>query len=254
MSLSAIIIDDEKFARDDLANLLLAHPEIAVIGEAGSIADAKSLLLRVTPDVVFLDIRLQGSSGFELVSHIPPISAIIFFTAHDIYAVRAFEVNALDYLLKPVTAERMAAAIERLHKRRSQPPEAQDRSSDSLKDLKPEDHIFIRTRSELQFIQVETIVAITASGGNYTTLHLENGKHPLIRRTMKVWGRVLPNRLFFRIHRSAIINLDRFHRLKREANGSFSVYLSGLTEPFEVSRRALTHLKQFLPKKDTVFS
>lgn len=250
MSISAIIIDDEKFARNDLSHMLLDHPEISVIGEAGNIAEAKNLLARVTPDVVFLDIRLQGGSGFELVSHIPPNSEIIFYTAHDAYALRAFEVNALDYLLKPVTTERLAATLHRLRQQHEHPHQAPK----NLKRLRTEDCIFIRTRKEQQFIEVKTILAVTASGGNYTNLHLESGNRTLVRRTMKAWAHILPDQIFFRIHRASIVNLQRIYRLKKETNGTVLAHLSGISKPLEVSRRSLSSLKQLMQNFDMIFS
>lgn len=242
MPLDTIIIDDEQFARDDLGHMLKAHSEIRVVGEAGSIAGAKRLLSRVAPDVAFLDIRLQGGSGFDLVSHIPPKCEIIFYTAHDTYAVRAFEVNALDYLLKPVTGERLAAAIQKLH----QYIETPRQPLRTLKPLQTDDFIFIRTPDEQRFIEVDRVIAVTAAGGNYTSLFLENDHPPLIWRTMKCWERILPSGLFVRIHRSSIVNFRRIHRLTIPGTGNASVYLHGHTEPLEVSRRALPGLKRRL--------
>ncbi len=115
MTLKALLVDDEPFVREDLRQMLLAHKSIEVICEAGTIAQAKKQLAAGRPDVVFLDIQLRGGTGFDLVPLIHKTTKIIFITAYDEYAVRAFEVNALDYILKPVTPERLAESISRLH-------------------------------------------------------------------------------------------------------------------------------------------
>ncbi len=114
---TAIIIDDEPFARDDLRYLLLSHPEIEIVGEAGSVKEAEQLLKRIDPDVVFLDIQLRGGSGFDLISSISPVSSIIFFTAYDDYKEKASLSNAVDYLLKPVRADRLGVSMQKLQNR-----------------------------------------------------------------------------------------------------------------------------------------
>ena len=123
MKRKAIIIDDEPFIRHDLREMLSAHKDIEVAGEAGTIAAAKNLLQSSRFDVVFLDIQLRGGSGFDLVPFVHPSAAIIFITAHDEFAVRAFEINALDYLLKPVTTDRLTESLKRLAHRTKTPPE-----------------------------------------------------------------------------------------------------------------------------------
>ena len=244
----AIIIDDEPLVRDDLRHLLEKHPQIKIIGEAGSIKEAETLLQQVTPDVVFLDIQLRGGSGFDLVPSIKPDSRIIFFTAHDEYAFRAFEVNALDYLLKPVVESRLAKAITRLEQKEPNGLTVPEPSKPYLHD----DQVFIKTEMEQRFIAVNDISAITSLGGNYTSLRMANGKTYTTRQTQKHWEDTLPGDLFLRIHRSSLININRIESLKQEKNCLRMLFLTGMEDPLEVSRRLAPRIKKLISqlKKD----
>ncbi|MDD2672217.1 MAG: response regulator, partial [Syntrophales bacterium] len=144
ISLKAIIIDDEPLARDDLRGMLAKYPFVKIAGEAADIKESAALLSKTRVDVVFLDVQLRGGSGFDLVPLIPSSAEIVFFTAYDEYAIRAFEVNALDYLLKPVTEERLGASLRRLKDcfRNKVSP------SDTLMSLRPDDRMFIKTDTE----------------------------------------------------------------------------------------------------------
>ena len=244
--MKSIIIDDEPFVREDLRNMLSAHRDIEIIGETETIDAAVELLSRTDPDVVFLDIQLRGGSGFDLVPFIHPSIDIIFFTAHDEYAVRAFEINALDFLLKPVTADRLAASLDRVRHR----SETKGSPPVPMNPYQADDRIFIKTDEEQRFIAVNAVVAITSVGGNYTDLHLEDGTRPLVRRTLKEWEDLLPATQFSRIHRATIINLGRIERITNKKDGSRSVYLSGHERPFEVSRREAPGLKENLKVKN----
>lgn len=231
--IKAVIVDDEPLARDDLRYMLRKYPFIGITGEASNVDESIALLSKVEADVVFLDIQLRGGSGFDLVPHIPPSAEIIFFTAYDEYAVRAFEVNALDYLLKPVTEERLAASLQRLRDRIDNQPPPPNLSGS----FHPGDQVFIKTDSEQGFIPVNAIAVVTSIGGNYTVVHLDNGKRHVVRRTLKEWKNVLPASLFLSIHRMAIANIDRIDHVKKERDGSYSIYPAGQPHPFRVSRR-----------------
>ena len=236
----AIIIDDEPLVHADLRFMLEKHPEIKIIAEAGSINEAEALLRDVTPDIVFLDIQLRGGTGFDLVPEISPKSQIIFFTAHDEYAVRAFEVNALDYLLKPVSADRLAKAIKRLD------VETKDQvtASKPVESLGKDDQIFIKTENDQRFISVDNISAIISIGGNYSNLRMLSGLSHTIRRTLKQWEEMLPKNFFIRIHRSSFINTNQIKRLKFEKNGTCMISVSGIQEQLEVSRRFAPQIKE----------
>lgn len=241
-SYRAIIIDDDKFMRDVLCEMLLAHKEIEIAGEAESMSEAVLLLEDFRPDVVFLDIQLKEETGFDLVPHIDPGTHIVFFTGYDQYAIRAFEVNALDYLLKPVEAERLAATIKRL-KDRFQDREA---SPELAAPFKESDKVFVRTDNEQRFIDIKNISAVASLGGNYTVLHLIDGSKYVVRRTMKNWETQLPTDIFQRIHRSNIVNLHQINSLIMDDDGVWQVFLKTRPEPFEVSKRRLQDLKNRL--------
>ena len=242
MKRKAIIIDDEPFIRDDLREMLADHRDIEVVGEAGTIADAKKLMASRRFDVVFLDIQLRGGSGFDLVPLIDISADIIFITAHDEFAVRAFEINALDYLLKPVTRERLAESLWRLlHKEEKQPA-----TTESQLSFESTDRVFIKTESGQLFVSLDSIAAIHSIGGNYVAVYLGNKEKLLTRKTLKDWETLLPKSLFFRIHRSTIINIDFVEQIGYEKDGSSLVHLWGLKETFAVSRRMLSRLKNAL--------
>jgi two-component system LytT family response regulator len=242
MNLRALIIDDEPFVRDDLRGMLAAHKEIEIFGEAGTIAGAQKLLKTVSVDVVFLDIQLRGGSGFDLVPFIDPAVDIIFVTAHNEFAVRAFEVNALDYLLKPVTAQRLAESLRRvMHKGAEQPAD-----TGSQPYFKPTDSVFVKTDSGQLFVKLDQIAAVSTIGGNYAALFLDNREKLVVRKTLKKWAAILPPSLFTRIHRSTIVNIDFIERIAYEKDGSGQVHLAGQTETFAASRRLLPGLKNIL--------
>ncbi len=231
--MKAIIVDDEQFVREDLKEMLLLHKDIEIIGEAETIDAAIVLLEHNEPDLIFLDIQLRGGSSFNLVPHIKPSIQIIFFTAHDEFAVRAFEVNALDFLLKPVISERLTASLDRARSHL----QVSGTDSSSQAQFKETDQVFIKTENEQRFIPVKSIIAVTTEGGNYTTLIRNDGNNLLTRRSIKEWENNLPDNTFIKIHRSTIINLKKLKRLVTQKDGKCLVYVSGREEPFEASRR-----------------
>ncbi len=245
MTLKTMIVDDEPYARDDLRHMLGAHENLEVVGEAGTISEAKKQLLENHLDVVFLDIQLRGGTGFDLVPFVDPAAKIIFITAHDDYAIRAFEINALDYILKPVTADRLAESIARLS------PGKTKKKADSVQPgpLNPEDRVFVKTDSGQLFIDLVEIIAISAFGGNYTTLHLTSGEKDICRKTFKEWEDLLPQSIFIRVHRSAIINMNFIEDISSKQDGSCLVNLSHQSEPFPVSRRMVTRLKGLVKER-----
>ncbi len=244
--MKAIIIDDEPFVREDLKQMLKKHGDVEIIGEAGSVPQAEELLSELTPDVVFLDIQLVGGTGFDLTALIHPLTHIIFFTSHDEFAVRAFEVNALDYLLKPVPEKRLTSALDRLRNATTPPTPA------PLKEpFNENDRIFIHSSGEQRFVNIRDVVAVTAIGGNYTQVHIKNGTTLTVRRTMKEWEHLLPGTLFCRIHRSGIVNLEYVDSLYQNKIKSWEIRMLDLENPLEVSRRSLSRIKQLLENRHT---
>ncbi len=244
-SVKAIIIDDESFAREDLREMLKKHPEIKVIGEAGSVGEARELLKTVIPDLVFLDIQLWGGSGFDLVPDIPASSDIVFFSAHDRFAIRAFEINALDYLLKPVTEERLALSITRLYQKEKRP----DYTSGPVELVDEKDQIFIRSDKERRFVSVSSVVAVVSVGGNYTEVYLDSGRRPPVRKTLKQWKTLLPEPMFLNVNRSVIANTHYLRSVEKQEDGKFSAEFDGMEAPVEVARHNVSLLKKLLDKR-----
>jgi two-component system, LytTR family, response regulator len=231
----AIIVDDEKLAREDLKAMAKGFEEIEIIGEASNVKDAKKLIENLSPDFIFLDIQMPGRTGFDLLTEIQTDAKIIFVTAYDEYAIRAFEVNAQDYLLKPVNKERLALAIEHLK------PEGEIQS-DSCKKLEYNDNVFLMVNNTYQFIKVSSIIVIT-SAGNYSEILTNTKLKGLVLKSMREWETRLPNNLFIRIHRNAIINLEFLDRTEDWFSYSYQVFLKGIEKPFVMSRRYASKLK-----------
>jgi two-component system, LytTR family, response regulator len=227
----AVLVDDERLARRELRTLLEeAHAEqVHIVGEAASVADAARLVDATDADVVFLDIQLAGETGMDLLPLLGPDVDVVFVTAYDDYSIRAFEVNALDYLLKPVAPERLTVTVNRLAA--AQPP-APTRESVSY-----DDRLFLRLGQERAFVRVRDIIAIEADGDSSRLRLARHAAPKSSAKSLREWEQRLPNRQFARIHRSAIVNLEYVERLEPGSHGSQSVYLRGLPEPLTMSRR-----------------
>jgi len=236
----AILIDDEPLARQELRRLLAAHPQVSIAGEAGTLADARDLLGRAGYDLVFLDIQLRGGSGFDLLDSVLPGAQIVFVTAYDRFALRAFEVNALDYLLKPVAAPRLAATLQRLGD--DSAPAAPPAAAPTQR-LTVEDRVFVKTGSATRFVPVTAICAVR-SAENYTEVVLQGGETLLVLRTLKSWEEALPDSHFVRIHRQALVNLSRVKRIDRKGEDDVLFQLDAPVPPLPASRRALADLKE----------
>jgi two-component system LytT family response regulator len=233
----ALIVDDERLARHQLRSMLAAHTSIEVVGEADGVQKAIAAIRELSPDVVFLDIQMPGEHGFDLLNQLDRPLHVIFVTAYDEYAVRAFEVNALDYLLKPVNPDRLARAIERLSTSRSpEPTESVKRA------LEYDDHLFLTIGNGSRFLRINTIVHIRAEGV-YTEVHTTDGKKALVLKALNEWEERLPEKHFVRIHRSSIVNIEYVERIEKWFNYSYQVHLRGASEPLTMSRRYAAKLK-----------
>ncbi len=223
----AIIVDDEPPAIRELSYMLEPFPQINILGEAESFDQAKELIKKINPDLIFLDIDLGNNSGFDLMPHIPLSTQVVFVTAYDSFAIRAFEVNALDYLLKPVHPERLKNCIQRLGN-----PFTEDLSDK----LKPFDQILIGVRNGSRFVAIKSVSCIEACG-DYTKLYAADGHTGVVHHTMKRWTERLPANLFLQIHRSYIINTEHVVKINKVAPESYQTYLTNPKEPIPVSRR-----------------
>lgn len=228
---TVLVVDNERLARSELKELLEeghGH-EFQVVGEAATVQEAATLAQLHDPDVVFLDIHLAGESGFDLLPLLDRTITVVFVTAFDRYAIRAFEVNALDYLLKPVAPQRLATTLARLRG-----PAAAESTAAQV--LTYEDRLFLRLDERMVFLRLREIAAIRAAGDN-SVLHLADGKQARARKSLREWGDRLPEREFVRIHRSTIVNLEFVERVEEWSHFSYRVYLRGLPDPLQMSRR-----------------
>jgi len=236
----ALIVDDEPLARSNLAVLLRVDPEIEVIGECGSGVEAADTMRNAKPDLLFLDVQMPECDGFDTLeivgTDLPP--AIVFVTAYDQYAIRAFEAGALDYLLKPFDDARFKRALDRAKTRILQywsQPQTQGRSTN--------DHLAIKNAGSISFLKLSEIDWIEAAD-YYACLHVGPRSH-LLRRSMTELERELPPTAFCRIHRSSIVNLDQVRGLKLDADGEYEVLLLDGTK-LPLSRRYRKQLQSRL--------
>ncbi len=246
--LSALLVDDERLARRELRTLLGAHDSVAVVGEASSVREAVRRVEALGPDVVFLDVQMPRQSGFELLDQVENSFRVVFVTAYDAYALRAFEVNALDYLLKPVRPDRLARTLDRLLAPEGpEPPELARPEAPALGDeagrrLGPDDHLFLSFDRRSRFVRVRAIVCVCGAG-DYSEVVLEGGQRALVSRTLRQWEDRLPPGEFARIHRATIVNLDFVERVERSDDEAYAVYLRGVAEPLTMSRRQAARVK-----------
>ena len=233
MILKAMVVDDELFARKDLCTLAQRHRGVEVAWEAASLEGARQLLRAVQPDVVFLDVQLDDGCGFDLLPLTREPTQVVFVTAHDRYAIRAFEVNALDYLLKPVSVGRFAESIARVLQRRTGNPCEEPEPTDVTVD----DRISVGNRVRPEFVRVLEVVAVTSLGSNYTQVCKQDGSRLDTRRTIRQWEAMLPKEHFVRVHRAAIVNLDYIDGVTRKLGGKLVLEVRHLDNPISVSRR-----------------
>ena len=232
----ALLIDDEPLARLELRRLLQAHPEVTVAGEAATVTEARELLARAGYDLVFLDVQLRGGNGFDLLDAVAPGAQLVFVTAYDRYAVRAFEVNALDYLLKPVTAARLATTLARS----TSAPAPQGQPTGRLSG---DDRVFIRSGTATRFVNVSAIGAIR-SCENYTEVHLTTGEKLLVLRPLKSREESLPEETFVRVHRQAMVNLAHVRQISRAGEDEVLFELAPPLPAVAASRRHVAELRQ----------
>ena len=223
MSLTALVVDDEPIARRAVLRLLRDDPQIRVLGECGDGASAVVAIRSQRPDLVFLDIQMPAMTGMEVVAEVGAerMPATIFVTAYEQYAVRAFEANAVDYLVKPFSRERFAATLQRAKTRLAANRGADDRILRALDELRQRDgyleRIPVRVDEHLVFVDVDDIVWIRASR-NTVQIHLADRVHELRDTMTSLAGRLDPRR-FARVHRSAIVNIRRVKTIHPWFNG-----------------------------------
>ena len=229
--MKALIIDDERLARTELRRLIEKHPEIVIVGEARDAEEAIEQIARLEPELLFLDIQMPGRNGFELLEQLERAPHVIFTTAYDEYALKAFEVNALDYLLKPVAPDRLAAALAKIGELKPKPTMAGDQQ------------IFVKDGERCWFVALKEIVLLE-SEGNYTRLYFGSNR-PLVLRSLNYLEERLDPAVFFRASRKHILNLKFIENIDAWPNGGFRVRLKGSLE-VEMSRRQAQTFKEVM--------
>ncbi len=239
--MKAIIVDDERLARNELRRLLAAHPEIEILDEAANVDEALEKIRHHDPDVVFLDIQMPGKTGFDLLEELDRSPRIIFTTAYDEYAIKAFEFNALDYLLKPIDPARLSEAIKKIVIEKKEDEEIEVNLKG--KALKADDQVFVKDGDRCWFVKLEE-VRLFESEGNYVRLFFRDQK-PLILKTLNYLDERLDPRTFFRANRKHIINLKYIENIEPWLNGGLLVKMKD-GKKVEVSRRQSIKFKEML--------
>lgn len=242
--IKAIIIDDERLARNELKKLLLEFPEIEVVAEAANAGEGIEKIDQISPDLVFLDIQMPGKTGFDMLSELDRTPNVIFTTAYDEYALRAFEVNALDYLLKPVEPKRLADAIQKLHMQDDRDPGGSPIPLNVNRSILSEnDQVFVKDGERCWFVKLSEI-RLFESVGNYAKVYFGPNK-PLILKSLNALEERLDEKTFFRANRKHIVNLRLIDKIEPYFNGGLLLELKG-GEKIEVSRRQTVKFKEMM--------
>lgn len=234
----AIIIDDERLARKELASLLEDCKNVEVIAEAFNADDAYEKIKELNPDLLFLDIQMPGKTGFDLLEMLDAVPKVIFTTAYDEYALKAFDVNALDYLLKPIQKERLQESLDKLIEN-NEPEDAQDQPETTQ--LGVDDQVFVKDGDKCWFVKL-TDVRLFESEGNYIKVYFDENR-PMIHKSLNALDEKLDDRSFFRASRKHIINLSWIEKIEPWFNGGLMVQLRG-GQNVEVSRRQAARFKE----------
>ena len=242
MPITAIIIDDERLARNELKRLLEQHTEIQIIDEASGVDEGVEKIELARPDLIFLDIQMPGKTGFDLLGELEKAPKVIFTTAFDEFALKAFEVNALDYLLKPIDPNRLSDAIQKL-----QTELALEKTSllgGSVRGpLTEADQVFVKDGEKCWFVKLAEI-RLFESVGNYAKVYFSTHK-PLILKSLNALEDRLDEHVFFRANRKHIINLHWIEKIEPYFNGGLLVELKG-GEKIEISRRQTVKFKEMM--------
>jgi len=236
--MKALIVDDERLARKELMKLLEEHPSIEVAGEAANADEAEQMITDLNPDLLFLDIQMPGRTGFQLLESLDSAPLVVFTTAYDEFALKAFEVNALDYLLKPITPERLGEAVHKVQeKERLRSGKPRD------KKLGLEDQVFVKDGERCWFVSLAQ-VRMFESDGNYIKVYFDSNR-PMIHKSLNALDEKLDERAFFRASRKHIVNLSWVEGIEPWFNGGLMVRLRG-GDKVEVSRRQAARFKDMM--------
>ncbi|MFM7195008.1 MAG: LytR/AlgR family response regulator transcription factor [Bacteroidota bacterium] len=236
--MKALIIDDERLARKELMKLLEEHPTIEVAGEAANADEAEKLIEELNPDLLFLDIQMPGRTGFQLLESLESVPMVVFTTAYDEFAIKAFEVNALDYLLKPIQPERLAEAVRKIQDKERM---REGRMREGKLGLN--DQVFVKDGERCWFVSLSNI-RMFESDGNYIKVFFDNNR-PMIHKSLNALDEKLDERSFFRASRKHIVNLSWVEGIEPWFNGGLMVRLKG-GDKVEVSRRQAAKFKDMM--------
>jgi two-component system LytT family response regulator len=241
--IKAIIIDDERLARNELKKMLAEFPDIEVVGEAANANEGIQKIGELDPELVFLDIQMPGKTGFDMLSELDRAPNVIFTTAYDEYALKAFEVNALDYLLKPVEPKRLADAIQKMQSLEERDMQAGTPLNFNRSILHESDQVFVKDGERCWFVRL-TDIRLFESVGNYAKVYFGLNK-PLILKSLNALEERLDEKIFFRANRKHIVNLRLIEKVEPYFNGGLLLELKG-GEKIEVSRRQTVKFKEMM--------
>lgn len=233
-------MDDERLARKELMKLLEDHPMIEVVGEAVNADEAHRMINELNPDLLFLDIQMPGKTGFQLLEMLDSVPLVVFTTAYDEFALKAFEVNALDYLLKPIQPERLADTVAKLQEKQ-RVRQVAERGPE--KKLGLNDQVFVKDGERCWFVSLNN-VRLFESDGNYIKVYFDNNR-PMIHKSLNALDEKLDERAFFRASRKHIVNLSWVEGIESWFNGGLMVRLRG-GDKVEVSRRQAAKFKEMM--------
>jgi len=243
MKKNAIIIDDERLAKNELKKMLAPHPEIEIIGEAANVDEGLRLINEMNPDLIFLDVQMPVKTGFDLLQELEKLPTVIFTTAYDEYAIRAFEVNALDYLLKPIDPKRLSDAVQKFLAIDDKEMLFAENRSEIRLSLSESDQVFVKDGEKCWFVKLAEI-RLFESVGNYARVFFGPNK-PLILKSLNSLEERLDPRTFFRANRKHIVNLRMIERVEPFFNGGLLLEIKG-GEKIEVSRRQAVRFKEMM--------
>jgi two-component system LytT family response regulator len=236
----ALIVDDERLARKELMKLLEDHSAIEVVGEAQNTDEAFEMIETLNPDLLFLDIQMPGKTGFQLLEMLDSVPLVVFTTAYDEYALKAFDVSALDYLLKPIQPERLSETIQKILQKEKEKKEI---IANGDKKLGLNDQVFVKDGDRCWFVSLSN-VRMFESDGNYIKVYFDTNK-PMIHKSLNALDEKLDERAFFRASRKHIVNLSWVEGIEPWFNGGLMVRLRG-GDKVEVSRRQAAKFKDMM--------
>lgn len=239
-NIRAVLVDDVEMMRITLKKVLEQFPHIELVGEASSFEQAKDVINNLQPDLLLLDIDLNGLTSIDLLGEINCTPKIIFITSHENFAVKAFELNAVDYILKPISASRISKAIQRIT---SSVAETEVLAADSDEKFQSDQIILLNFDNKMNFIKIKDINYIEAYG-NYTKVFMTDGKLSITYNSIKNWDAKLPSDVFIQIHRSTVVNLLNVLKIEKWTNDTGRLYLKGMEKPFEISRSYFFQIKK----------